>query len=888
MRLQRWLFMVPLWLRSLFHRRQLDQDLDDELQYHLEQKTQQFIDAGLPADQARFAALRDMDGIEQRKEECRDSRRVRHLEQLLQDLRYGARTLARNPGFATIAVLTLALGIGGNTAIFGLVNTVFFSPLPFPDSNRILRLLDSFRGPDGQQRTFGMHSQNFAMIQQDGRFFDQLVAVFGDDVTLSGGESPKRLTAIYRSDGWSSTLHVSPVIGRDFTPEEEKQGVASGVAIISYALWQGHFGGVPTILSNSMILDGRPYRVVGVLPQGFNFPYDGEVWIPYVVDPANKARDFAVFGHLRPGITEAQARRGLESITARIREQYPETAPGYALASITLRENLIDNQNGTMLALLSLVGFLLLLACVNVANLLLARSTARGKEFGIRAVLGASRARQFRQLLTESLLLASLGCGFGLLLAVWLGRFSASLLPGNFTTQLGMSARGFDVRVFGFALLISFLSAVLAGIVPALSSLRNHPEAVLRQGGRTGGSGGQRSSRLIGAFVIAETALALVLLSGTGLMIRNFDRLQHRALGFEAHHLLMVQMTPSLTTYPLGATRARLLERILEKAQSVPGVKLAAATTVNPLGGGNWGASVVIEGMNEDVRSAGFNVNHRLISPELFRAMGIPLLRGRAFTSSDDQNAQPVAIVSEQMASRFWPREDALGKRVRSVRAHEPWRTVVGIVGNVRDAGDPGDPVETWYLPYAQEAATPAAENLSLMIRTPGDPATIGRAVQQSLLQLDRSLATYNISPMDRYYSQSLERERLGAVIMVVIGAFGLLLAALGVYGVMAFAVIQRTGEIGVRLALGAIRGDILSLILRRGVRLTAVGLVLGATATIVLNRILASFLSEVRPLELPTLAGASLILLLVALVACYLPARRASRLDPLAALRYE
>jgi putative ABC transport system permease protein len=802
---------------------------------------------------------------------------------LSQDLRYAVRLLRRTPRNSAIALTILALGIGANTAIFSAVNHVLLRPLPFPEADRLIRVRDAVVSADGQLHPFNMYARDIIALRETGDMFDGIVGFGGTNMTLTGGDAPLRLSVVLQTAGNDVTLKMRPAVGRGFTPDEQRRGMDSGVAILSDSLWKTRFGGSPSALTTTIRLDDRVFTVIGVMPPLYAFPYDAQIWIPTALDPSDRVQDFAVWGHMRPGVTLEQVRTGLRPVAAHIMRAYPDTLQSFSFEAMTLQENLTGSQTSTLRALTLIVAFLLLTACVNVATLLLARSVTRRREFAVRAALGATRDRHLRQLLAESLVLAALGCGAGLLVTEWLSAVTANLIPSVLSEQLGLATLRTDWHVAAFAVAVSLASAVVAAVVPAFGSWSASPRAALSDGGRA--MTGRHGGRLLGALIVAETALTLVLLAGAGLMIQNFLRLRSLPLGFDARGLLTLELMPSATAYPPGAARDALIRRVVDEARSLPGVS-AGITTVNPLGGGTWSASVISEDTSARDPSAVFNVNYRLITPGLLEAMGIPVVRGRTFTDQDRAGSQPVAIVSAQMAHRFWPDRDAVGQRMRIARAGAPWVTIVGVAGNVSDSHDPGVPLETWYLPFAQQAGSSAAAHVYLMARAGGSALALVSPIEQAIWRVDKTLAPYGVTLMDRYYAESIRRERLGAGFMLGFAAFGLVLAALGVYGVMAFSVAQRTAEIGIRIALGGTRRDILPLVLGRGVRLIVGGIGIGLASAAVLNRVLSSVLAEVGALDAPVLAVSATLILVAGVAASVLPAMRAARLDPLVALR--
>ena len=552
----------------------------------------------------------------------------------------------------------------------------------------------------------------------------------------------------------------------------------------------------------------------------------------------------------------------------------------------TIRENLLGSQDAPLVAVTAIVGLMLLIAAVNVATLLLARAVSRAREFAVRAAIGQSRTRLIGQLLAESVALASIGCPVGLLLAAWLGPLTASFVPNVLSGQLGLATPHTDWRVALFAAAVSLTSAIVAGVLPGLATLRSDPQAALA-GGRTV-AGGRAGRSFLGALIVAETALTLVLLAGAGVVIRNFVQLQMQPLGFTPRGLLAFELTPPPAAYATGVRRTELLRRVVDEVSAVPGVARAAVTTINPLGGWTWGAAIASDDMAARDPRAVLNVNHRLITPGLLEAMGTPILRGRGFTAQDRADTQLVVIVSNLLAQRLWPGQDAVGRRVRLVRPGSPWLTVVGVAADVSDAHDPGVPRETWYVPYDQHADTAAAEHVYVMVRDGANPLSLAGGVRRAIGRVDRTLAPYGVVAMDDYRIESLARERASAAFMVGFGAFGVLLAALGVYGVMALSVAERTTEFGIRLALGARASDILPLVLRRALALVAGGLAIGALAAAALTRVLASVLTSFAAVDPLMVAVAAALMLFTAFVACLVPTLAAGGLDPAIALKYE
>ena len=804
------------------------------------------------------------------------------MESVLSDVRLSLRSLRRNPGFAAAALLTLALGIGGTCAVFEVVNDVFLRPLPFVAETELLRLRDSTRSAGGAVSTVNTGGRHFLEIAAQAKLLSGVTAQDGRRVALTGDELPESASLALLSPGSLRVLGVQPMLGRSFTAEEEQAGEDAGVALISAGLWQKRFGSDGSVLARTIEVDGRPLRIVGVMPRGYRFPYDAELWLPRLVSGA-PGEDYAVFARLASGATLLQARAELAAIAARMPERDARTTAGYGIEATPLRESLLDEQDRVAVALLIVLAFFLLLACVDVAMLLLARSAARQKEFAIRSALGASRARQMRQLFTESVTLSMLGGALGFALAQVLSPLLASLVPSNLSQQLGMQGAPLDFRVPLFAVLLSLLTALAAGLAPALQASRPDLDAVLK--GSAPGAVPRQRRRLLGSFVAGQIALGVILLCGAGMVIENFRLLQRSQVGFEPAQLLTADIALPQRRYPDAPARLRFIEQLQLRLSAAAGFEAAAISSVNPLRGGTWSAPFVVEGAEEMALQGAESVNHRLVTPGFFATMQIPLLRGRDFEPQDREGAPPVAIISARLAAKRWPGQEAIGRRLRVARDGSPLLTVVGVAGDVRDQGDLR---EAWYLPLAQHLEAGSFDVLNPMIRSGLDAQAVAHTLRAVVAQLDPQLAIHDFASMEQVRAETMARDRLGATTVSLFALLGLLLAAVGTYGVMAYALARRTREIGIRLALGAAPRDVLRLLLGEGFGMALLGLLPGLLLAAALHRVLASRLPELGAASPALFGSVGAVFLCVAGVATLLPARRAMRVDPAEALRAE
>jgi putative ABC transport system permease protein len=868
-------------LRALLHSDAVHGEIDEEMRFHIEMRTEENVRRGMSPDEARRDAERRFGRLTRIKEMGYEVRGGGMLETLRQDIRHGLRVLLKNPGFTLVAVSALALGIGANTAIFSVINALVLRPLPYAEPDRLVMV--SVGGHEASQADF------FDWRAQS-RTLDDLSALSYWNANLGGVEAPERIQGFLVTAGLFPMLGVRPMMGRTFTPEEMQQG-HDGVVVLSHEVWRRVLGSDQSVLGKTLTINARQRTVVGVMPPGFQFYDKAEAWAPLSLDPhdasvgARRAHYLIAAARLKPGVTIQQAQVEMNAINRRLGEQYPETDANRPVKLVWVHEYLVGPARPALLALVGMVGFVLLISCANVANLVLARNAARQREFALRVALGAGRLRIVRQLLTESALLAAIGGGLGLLIALWGVELLVARIPPGWVSGIPLSEGvPIDARVLVFTLVVSLVTGLVFGLAPALQVSKPDLNGVLKEGGRTGGAGGRRQRRLRGLLVVAEVALSLTLLIGAGLMARSFVELMRVPSGFNAENVLTMKLALPGLKYTKDEQVAGFYARALESIAAVPGVEAAGATTTLPLGGGDQQTEVLVAGRPAPAAGQRPEVSFRDISPDYFRALGIPLLRGRTFTERDDKGAPGVAILNETMARRlFGAPEAALGQRLTDVDGKNE-REVVGLVGDVRHAGLDAEPQAEMYVPFTQEASN----SMTLVVRTASDPASFVPALRARLLAIDKDQPAYNVRTMEQVVAESVSQRRLTMLLFGLFAALALALATIGIYGVMSYSVSQRAHEIGVRVALGAQRRDVLRLVIADGMALTLGGVVLGLAAAFALTRLLASLLYGVKATDPATYAAISLLLAAVALLACYLPARRATKVDPLLALRAE
>ncbi len=806
---------------------------------------------------------------------------------MLTSLRYAVRSLRRSPTLVGAVVGTLALCIGAATAVFSVVYAVLFRPLPFADPDGVLLVREVWRGSPGS-----MSAGNWADIKREGGLFQHLVPMQAASVNLAGADLPENVTGARVGADFFTMLGVAPALGRSFLPEEDRPG-SDGVVVLSDGLWRRRFGADPAIVGRDIRIDGAPRRVIGVMPRALDYTvYGEELWVPVAFTPERLAEHdehyLLVLGRLRPGVALAQVQPELDRLARSLRETFPEDNAERELAATRLHEELVRDYRPRLFILLGAVGFVLLIACANIANLLLARATARARETAIRAAIGAGRGHLLRHALAETLVLAAAGGALGVLAAYWGVAGLVAIGPED-VPRLALAR--VDAPVLGFVFLLTLLSGLIFGLAPATRMAAQLPQDSLKEGGRSATAG--RRDRLRSALVVGEIALALVLLTGAGLLIRSAVALDDVHAGFDPRGVLVARVSLPAIGYDTPERSEQSFARIAERLEQAPGVTAAGLVSSAPFEDGSSNG-LIPEGRSFDLASS-IQADLRLVTPGYFQTMGIRLLRGRAFTAEDRAGAPLVMVINETLARQAWPGEDPIGKRVACCEpgpdGSPSWKVVVGVVADVRARGIGEAPPPEFYLPMAQ---APAAawqwidRTMTLAVRTQGDPVTLTGAMRDAVWGVDRSLPVYAIGTMDDRRIASLASSRFSTMLLTVFGGIALLLAAIGVYGVISYGVTQRTQEIGIRVALGAGQGRVLRLVVGHAAALTAAGLALGLAGALLLSRFLGNLLYQVSPTDPPTLAAGIVVLSLVALSAAVLPARRAARVDPAVALRAE
>jgi macrolide transport system ATP-binding/permease protein len=894
MRIKHWFYTVPLRLRSIFRRRQVEQELDEELQYHIERQIEENIAKGMAPEEARYAALRAIGGFEQRKEECRDMRRVRLIEDLARDLRYGLRTLRKSPVFTAAAALSLALGIGANTAIFSLVNTVLLRPLPVENPERLVSLNSASEKGDGENPVISY--LNYRDLRDRNNVFDGLIAYRMAPISLSHDGISERAWGYLATGNYFDVLGVKPAIGRLLTPEDDKAQGAHPVTVISYDCWQKRFAGDPNIVGRSVLVNSRGFTVIGVAPRGFygaEIGYAAEMWFPIMMlDDIVKwgsdlwdrsGQSYMAQGRLKSGVDMAQAEASLKAVMAQLAREYPNENDGRTillsppgLFGAYLRKPVLSFVSILMAA----AGFVLLLACLNLANLLLARSMERRKEIAIRLAIGAGRVRIVRQLLTDSLLLALAGGALGLPMAYWLAQAVVAFRPRiDFPLP---SALHIDHRVLIFTLAVSLLTGVIFGLLPALQSTRPNLAPALKD---EISSSASRRSLLRSGLVISQVALSLVLLICAGLVARGLQRAKTLNPGFNPQNAILMSFDLGLG-YD-GARSKTFKQQLLERVRALPGVQSAGMADYMPFDPMTRDSYVFAEGQPPERRSNPPSALRGSAGPGLLQGLGARLLQGRDFTAADNETKRSTAVVNETFARRIWKGAPAVGKRFSFYGPEGPWIEVIGVIQDGKYSSL-GEEERMFVYTNLEDDKGGNGLTLNLVVRTESEPRSVIAAIRHEFGCLDPTLPVFNVKTMVEHMNLPLFPARVAAALLGGFGLLALLISAIGVFGVMSYAVSQRTHEIGIRLAIGARPWDILRLITRHGLKLTLIGFTSGLVGALALTRVMSPLLYGVSAVDPLTFISISLLLLCAAALACWLPARRAMRMDPVIALRCE
>jgi predicted permease len=897
MRPTRWIYKLPLRLRSLFARRKADQELDEELRDHLDQKTQQLIARGIPPQEARRTALLEMGGLEKRKEECRDARQVHWLENFARDIRFGFRMLRKSPGVTAVVVIALALGVGANTAIFSVVNGFLLRPLPVASPEQITVL--AIQQKDAPIGSAGFSYPEFVDFRNQAGTVANIFGMVLGTVQFNANDRAEEASANYVSGNFFSALGLQPAAGRLYLPSEAETPGEPLLVVLGYGYWQKRFHGDPRAVGAQILVNGKSASVIGVLSQRFQGMYslfETHVYLPMSAMTQEESaslfwgnrdrRRILAFGRLRPGISLREAQSSLDVITARLARQYPATDKWFTIRVIPEKSaRPIAYANNFFVAIsglfLLLAAFVLLLACMNVENILLARASARQREMAIRASLGAGRARLIRQMLTESVLLAILGGAAGIILGIWASRLTSSIHLQSLPFHVDAA---FDWRVFAFAATSALLAGFMVGLLPALRASAADLNSVLHEGG-------QRDPFSIhhpgfrNFLVVGQVAGSFTLLVVAGLFVRSLQKAQTFDLGFDPSHVLNATLDPHQVGY--DESRATAFYRELEsRVRSLPAVQSVSLASYVPMGGFPNSRPVSLEGQPTPPSHQAPIVLCNSVDPPYFETMRITVLRGRTFNDADNVTAPRVAIINQTMAARFWPREDAIGKRFSMDSDTGPFMEVVGVTANGKYRTVAEDAEPFFYVPLAQNFAS----KLALQIRTLGPPESLAAPVKEQITRLAPDLAIVDIETMNQLLAGAFGffAFRLAATFAAALGVIGLILAIVGVYGVVSFAASRRTHEMGVRMALGASSRDILNLVWLQGVRLVIAGIAIGTAAAWALTRAIAHLLTEISASDPVTYLTVAVLLAAVALLACYIPARRAMRIDPMVALRYE